>query len=145
MKVEVLKFNPELLAEFLRKEPSLNTHLPDDAELVDLKLDLTSNEVFAVFRTNGNEKQVVESAEENEKQCKSISKIGACGISESIENKFTAQQRELLSFEVMSGTLLIKPKQSLGNNWFEINDIVQKLGGSWNVGNANDYWEIPLL
>ncbi len=142
MKVKVLTFSPELLAELLRTDAILNAGIPSNAELVDLKLDLASNEVSAVFRTSNID---VENASKNETPCKALSRIGECTILESLKNKFAPQHRKLLTFEVESGILHARPVQALGSEWNEINDFVQNLGGRWIKDETGGYWEIFLL
>jgi hypothetical protein len=145
MRVRVLKFPRELLAEMLRKESSLNASLPSDAALVELGLDLKSNDVLAVFRTESIDGGDAESAAETDSPCKSLSKIGECKILQSLENRFAPQHRKLLTFEIESGILYARPIQKLANEWNEINDFVGKIGGRWIKDMTDGYWEIPLL
>jgi hypothetical protein len=143
MKVTVLKFSPELLAELLRADASLNASLPKNVELVDLKLDLASNEVSAVFRASDKD---VETVRKEVTHCQSLGKIGQCAMLENLKKRLDPQHRKLLAFDVESGILHARPIQHLGvGEWDEINDFVKKLGGSWVNDGMDGYWKIFLL
>jgi hypothetical protein len=53
MKMRTLKLTPTFLVEALQgKAASFVTNLPEDAQLLDLKFDLCTNQVFAVIRSD---------------------------------------------------------------------------------------------
>jgi len=53
MKMRMIKLRPELLIKILRgKTNSYASNLPDDTELLDIKIDLFSNQVLAIIRSN---------------------------------------------------------------------------------------------
>jgi hypothetical protein len=53
MKMRMIKLRPELLIKILRgKTNSFASNLPDDTELLDIKYDLFSNQVFAIVRSD---------------------------------------------------------------------------------------------
>ena len=52
MNLKALKFSSEFLIELLRRDPSLSSSLPVDAELVDIKFDLLSQEVLVIVRSD---------------------------------------------------------------------------------------------
>ncbi len=60
-----------------------------------------------------------------------------------VEEEFSPEQRELLSFTVDEDYVIIKPTQYLKAEWNEINNIVKSLGGKWVKGDFFSYWEIP--
>ncbi len=60
-----------------------------------------------------------------------------------VEEEFSPEQRELLSFTVDGDYVIIKPTQYLKAEWNEINNIVKSLGGKWVKGDFFSYWEIP--
>lgn len=53
MKMRMIKLRPELLIKILRgKTSSYASNLPDDTELLDIKYDLFSNQVFAIVKSD---------------------------------------------------------------------------------------------
>jgi hypothetical protein len=53
MKMRMIKLRPEFLMKLLRgKTNSFASNLPDDAELLEVKYDLFSNQVLAIVRSN---------------------------------------------------------------------------------------------
>jgi outer membrane biosynthesis protein TonB len=60
-----------------------------------------------------------------------------------VEEEFSPEQRELLSFKADGDYVIIKPTEYLKAEWNEINDIVRSLGGKWVKGDFFSYWEIP--
>ena len=53
MKMRTIKLTPKFLLDALQgKAASLVTNLPEDAQLLDLRFDLCSNQVFAVIRSD---------------------------------------------------------------------------------------------
>ena len=61
-----------------------------------------------------------------------------------MEEEFTPEQRNLLSFKIDEDRVIVKPVQFLKAEWEEINDTVKGLGGRWIKGDIISYWEIPL-
>jgi len=60
-----------------------------------------------------------------------------------VEEEFSPEQRDLLSFTADGDYVIIKPTQYLKAEWNEINEIVKSLGGKWVKGDFYSYWEIP--
>jgi len=60
-----------------------------------------------------------------------------------VEEEFSPEQRELLSFTMDGDYVVIKPTQYLKAEWNEINEIAKSLGGKWVKGDFYSYWEIP--
>ena len=60
-----------------------------------------------------------------------------------VEEEFSPEQRELLSFTADGDYVIIKPTEYLKAEWNEINDVVRSLGGRWVKGDFFSYWEIP--
>lgn len=60
-----------------------------------------------------------------------------------VEEEFSPEQRELLTFTVDGDYVVIKPTQYLKSEWNEINNVVKSLGGKWVKGDFFSYWEIP--
>ena len=52
MKIRTLKLTPEQLIRAIQGKAPLNSHLPSDMELLDLKYDLFSKQVLAVVRSD---------------------------------------------------------------------------------------------
>ena len=53
MKMRTIKLSPKFLLDALQgKTTSFVTNLPEDAQLLDLRFDLCSNQVFAVIRSD---------------------------------------------------------------------------------------------
>lgn len=53
MKMRMIKLRPELLIKILRgKTNSFASNLPEDTELLDIKYDLFSNQVFAIIKSD---------------------------------------------------------------------------------------------
>ena len=61
-----------------------------------------------------------------------------------VEEEFSPEQRDLLSFTIDGNYVVIKPVEYLKAEWNEINDIVKSLGGRWVKGDIISYWEVPL-
>ncbi len=61
-----------------------------------------------------------------------------------VEEEFSPEQQELLSFTVNGDYVVVKPTQYLKAEWNEINDVVKSLGGKWVKGDFSSYWAIPL-
>lgn len=60
-----------------------------------------------------------------------------------VEEEFSPEQRELLSFKADGDYVVIKPTEYLKAEWNEINEVVRSLGGKWVKGDFFSYWEIP--
>jgi len=60
-----------------------------------------------------------------------------------VEEEFSPEQRELLSFKTDGDYVIIKPTEYLKAEWNEINEVVRSLGGKWVKGDFFSYWEIP--
>ena len=60
-----------------------------------------------------------------------------------VEEEFSPEQRELLSFTADGDYVMIKPTEYLKAEWNEINEVVRSLGGKWVKGDFFSYWEIP--
>jgi len=164
MKIRIVKLTPELLMELLQgKASSFASNLPEDTELLDLKLDLFSRQVLAVVRSDTFE-NVAESYpipeltltkdSEPKASCKPTFKaepkpesIKGTQLSKAAtkwENEFSPDQRKLLSFQVKGDCVVVKPIQFLKAEWDDINEVVRGLGGKWVKGDIISYWEIPL-
>jgi hypothetical protein len=166
MKMRMIKLNPEFLIETLQgKAASFTSNLPDDIELLDIKYDLFSKQVYAIVRSDSFEDvtesfpipefNVVYTASAKAKsQPTTNSKPEAKSTentqtrtsqgSSAVEKEFSKEQRELLSFTVEEEYVIVKPIQYLKAEWNEINDVVKSLGGKWVKGDIVSYWAIPL-
>jgi hypothetical protein len=166
MKIRMIKLNPDFLMQTLQgKAESGASNLPSDVELLDIKYDLFSNQVSAIIRSDSFE-DVAESypipefkvtytkSDKGESQPAKRIKLEAKPIEKShvqasqdvrdIEEEFSPEQRELLSFTVDGDFVVVKPLDYLKAEWNEINDVVKSLGGRWVKGDIISYWEIPL-
>jgi hypothetical protein len=166
MKMRMIKLNPELLVQLLQgKAEPFTSNLPRDVELLDIKYDLFSNQVFAIIRSDSFE-DVAESypipefkvtytkSSKAEPQPTISSKLApkpaekprvqASQDVRGIEEEFSPEQRELLSFSVDGDFVVVKPIQYLKAEWNEINTVVKSIGGRWVKGDIVSYWEIPL-
>jgi hypothetical protein len=176
MKMRMIKLNPEFLRQALRgKTETFASNLPSDMELLDIKYDLFSGQVFAVVRSDSfedvadaypipefkvvyakNAKSVkVESRPLKSVRleakpatvAKSVEKprVQASQDVSAVEEEFSPEQRELLSFTVDGDFVVVKPLEYLKAEWNEINDVVKSLGGRWVKGDIISYWEVPLF
>ena len=166
MKMRMIKLNPDFLIEALQGKTALFTsNLPDDVELLDMKYDLFSKQVFAIIRSDSFE-AITESHPIPEfkviytKSAKPESKpvtstkleskptknpqIQANQDIRAVEKEFSPEQLELLSFTLDGDFVVVKPIQYLKAEWNEINDVVRSLGGKWVKGDIISYWAIPL-
>jgi hypothetical protein len=165
MKMRMIKLSPEFLIETLQgKAASFTSNLPDDLELLDIKYDLFSKQVLAIVRSDRFE-DVAESypipefnvthtarakAESKPAPSKPESKpaektrIQTSPDVRAVEEEFSPEQRELLSFSVDGDYVVVKPIQYLKAEWNEINDVVRSLGGKWVKGDFSSYWVIPM-
>jgi hypothetical protein len=174
MKMRTLKFTSNFFLEALQgKTTSFISNLPNDAQLLDLKFDLCTNQVFAVIRSDSFEdvaelypipelKLIYSTASKPITQPTSAAKPEAkpaitkpqseptkktstqpTQTSSKIENEFSPEQRRLLSFKTEGNSIIVKPTQFLKAEWEDINEVVKSLGGKWVKGDIISYWEIP--
>ena len=170
MKVRIIKLTPELFIELLQgKAISFVSNLPSDAELLDLKFDLFSKQVFAVVRSNSfddiaesypfpeynltrntDSKVAPKATVAVKAESKPEVKIAAASTVQQnktaikMENEFSPDQRKVLSFTVKGDYVIVKPIQFLKAEWDDINEVVRSLGGKWVKGDIISYWEVPL-
>ena len=170
MKIRIINLTPKFLIELLQgKTPSLASNLPSDAELLDIKLDLFSNKVLAVVRSDSFEdiaecypipelnlkakaesKTAPKPAVSGKAEPKPEAKIANVKVVQpsktaiKMENEFSPDQRKVLSFKVKGDCVVVKPIQFLKAEWDDINEVVRSLGGKWIKGDIISYWEIPL-
>ena len=164
--MRIIKLTPEFLIETLQgKAASFTSNLPDDIELLDIKYDLFSKQVYAIVRSDSFEDvaesfpipefNVIYTASAKAKsQPTTISKPEAKPTEKTqtftsqgtsaVEKEFSEEQRELLSFTEDGEYVIVKPIQYLKAEWNEINDVVKSLGGKWVKGDIVSYWAIPL-
>jgi hypothetical protein len=165
MKMRMIKLNPEFLIEALQgKAASFTSNLPSDVELLDIKYDLFSKQVMAIVRSDSFE-DVAESypipefnvtytarakaeskpatSKPEAKPVKTTQTQRSYGTS-GVEEEFSPEQRELLSFILDGDYVIVKPIQYLKAEWNEINDVVKSLGGKWVKGDISSYWAIPV-
>jgi len=169
MKIRVIKLAPELIIELLQgKQPSFASNLPSDAELLDLKLDLFSNQVLAIVRSDSfegiaesypipefkltrvgepkpSQKPIGSIKQESKPEVKpaNVKLVQPSKTAIKIENEFSPEQRKLLSFTVKGDCVVVKPIQFLKAEWEDINEVVRSLGGKWVKGDVMSYWKIP--
>ncbi|MGZ4851143.1 MAG: hypothetical protein ACXV2C_07170 [Candidatus Bathyarchaeia archaeon] len=167
MKIRIMKLTPELLTQLLQGK-TFASNLPDDAELLDLKMDLFSKQIQAIIRSDSFE-NVAESYPISEfvLTSTSVSKVVSKSVPAAkqepkivtakplqtnqpsktalkMENEFSPEQRKVLSFMVKGDYVIVKPIQFLKEEWEDINEVVRSLGGRWVKGDIISYWEIPL-
>jgi hypothetical protein len=61
-----------------------------------------------------------------------------------VEEEFSTEQRQLLSFSIDGKFVVVKPVKFLKAEWDDINEVVRSLGGRWVKGDIISYWEIPI-
>ena len=166
MKMRMIKINPEFLTKMLQgKAEPFTSNLPSDVELLDIKYDLFSNQVFAIIRSDSFDdiadaypipefKVIYTKSSKAESQpttsVKPESKptekprIQTSQDVRAVEEEFSPEQRELLNFTVDGDYVVVKPVQYLKDDWNEINDVARSLGGKWVKGDSFSYWVIPL-
>ncbi len=164
MKMRMIKLSPDFLLEALQGKASFISNLPDDLELLDLKYDLFSKQVLCIVRSD-NFEDVAESypipelnlvfavsskaksqPEATPKQASKPSEkkwIIQSQDTKAVEEEFSPEQRELLSFMAEDDYVIVKPIQYLKDEWNEINDVVRSLGGKWVKGDFSSYWIVP--
>ena len=166
MKMRMIKINPEFLIQMLQgKAEPFTSNLPSDVELLDIKYDLFSNQVFAIIRSDSFEdvadaypipefKVTYTKRSKAEPKPTTTSKLASKPLEKpqiqtsqdvrGIEEEFSPEQRELLSFTVDGDFVVVKPIQYLKAEWNEINNVVKSIGGRWVKGDIISYWEIPI-
>ena len=155
MKTRIIKLKPETLIQIMQgKTAAFTPSLPDDAELLDIKLDLFSNQVQAVIRSDSFEDiadtyPIPEFTAAPSKTSPKIYTTKKTLVQKNhqtsgIEEEFSPEQRELLSFSVDGDFIVVKPTQYLKTEWNEINLVVKSLGGKWVKDDMFSYWAIPV-
>ncbi len=174
MKMRTVKLAPRILLDALQgKTTGFVTNLPADVQLLDLRFDLCSNQVFAVIRSDSFEditelypipefkltfaspnktapsplttaKGETKSTSTTKPELKTATKTQPGSAENKIENEFSPEQRRLLSFKIVDDCVIVKPIQFLKAEWDDINEVVKSLGGKWIKGDIISYWEIPL-
>jgi hypothetical protein len=165
MKLRTIKLKPALLLEALRgKVASFASNLPEDLELLNVKYDLFSDHILAIVRSDSFDDieesypipefeviyvkpSVVEFKPTKQVELKPSTekrRFEANTEIKAVEEEFSPEQRELLSFTIDGDFVIVKPVQYLKDDWNEINDVVRSLGGKWIKGDFSSYWAIPL-
>ena len=166
MKMRMIKLNPEFLIKTLQgKAEPFNSNLPSDLELLDVKYDLFSKQVLAIIRSDSFEdvadaypipefKVTYTISSKTEAKPATSTKFEAKPAEKphvqtsldvrGIEEEFSPEQRELLSFTVDGDFVVVKPIKYLKTEWNEINDVVKSIGGRWVKGDIISYWEVPI-
>ena len=172
MKIKIVKLTPDSLISFLQvKASTSNFNLPDDAEILDIKLDLFNNQVSMVVRSesfedvaetilipefsllkNTESTIVPKSTAPMKTQVMTESKSSIAKLPQpqpsrmasKMENEFSPEQRKLLNFTIKEDCVVVKPVMFLKTEWDDINEVVRSLGGKWVRGDIISYWEIPL-
>jgi hypothetical protein len=166
MKMRMIKLRPEFIIETLQgKAASFTSNLPSNIELLDMKYDLFSKQVFAIIRSDSfediaesypipefnlvyapsskTESQPTTSFKTESNPAKKTLTQTSRGTS-AIEKEFSPEQRKLLSFTVDGEYVKVAPTQYLKDEWNEISDVVRSLGGKWVKGDVVSFWAIPL-
>jgi hypothetical protein len=174
MKIRIFKLTPESLAGLLQgKASTFTSALPNDAEILDIKMDLFTKQVSMVVRSESFEdiaetmpfpEFALSKSAEPKTMTKPVATIKLPAnpepapkptIAKSIqpqpsryaakmENEFSPEQRKLLSFTIKEDRVVVKPVVFLKTEWDDINEVVRSLGGKWVKGDIISYWEIPL-
>ncbi len=171
--MRTIKLAPRTFLDALQGKTALVTNLPVDVQLLDLRFDLFSNQIFAVIRSDSFEdvaevypipefkltftpssktvtspsvtaKVETKSTSTTKPELKTVTKTQPSSTTNKIENEFNPEQRKLLSFKVEDDCVIVKPVQFLKGEWDDINEVVKSLGGKWVKGDIISYWEIPL-
>ena len=164
--MRTIKLSSKFLTDAIQgKAASFASNLPGDVQLLDIRFDLCSNQVFAVVRSDSFEdvaelypipefkiayvstsKPVSQPASSFKPEPAPSKKTQTppTQTTSSIENEFSPEQRKLLSFRVEEESVIVKPTQFLKAEWDDINEVVKSLGGQWVKGDIISYWEIPL-
>lgn len=173
MKMRTIRLTSRTILDALQgKTTTFVTNLPADIQLLDLRFDLCSNQVFAIIRSDSFQdiaeqypipeinlaftpsskttvspsvttKVEIKSTSTTKPELKTITKSQPSSTNK-IENEFNPEQRKLLSFKVEDDCVIVKPVQFLKGEWDDINEVVKSLGGKWVKGDIISYWEIPL-
>jgi hypothetical protein len=175
MKMRTIKLTSKFLTEAIQgKKTSFASNLPADVQLLDIRFDLCSNQVFAVIRSDSFEdiaelypipefKIAYTAASKTVPQPASSLKLEPKPATvvpkpepakktqtpptqntSNIANEFSPEQRKILSFRVEGENVVVKPTHFLKAEWDDINEVVKSLGGRWVKGDIISYWEIPL-
>ena len=172
MRIKIVKLTSDSLVALLQaKESTFSSNLPSDAEILDIKIDLFSNLVSMVIRSESFEdvaeaglipeftlfkpaesktapKPVVTMKPQVMPEPKpAIAKLPQpqpSRMASKMENEFSPEQRKLLTFIIKEDCVVVKPVMFLKAEWEDINDVVKSLGGKWVRGDIISYWEIPL-
>jgi outer membrane biosynthesis protein TonB len=177
MKMRIIKLNPDFLMKAIQgKATSYASNLPSDVELLDIKYDLFTKQVFAIVRSDSFEDAAdayptpelnvtyttAKAEAKPEAKPASPAKPAPMPVAspkaepapvvkapepksqevKAVEEEFSPEQRELLSFTADGDCIIIKPTEYLKAEWNEINDVVRSLGGRWVKGDFYSYWEI---
>ena len=165
MKMRMIKLTPEFLIAAMQGKASFISNLPADLELLDLKYDLFSKQVLAIVRSDrfedvaesypipefnvvyaASSKAVSQPAAKPKLESKPVvekEQVAPILDTSAVEEEFSPEQRELLSFTVDGDCVIVKPVQYLKDEWNEINDVVRSLGGRWVKGDFSSYWVVP--
>jgi hypothetical protein len=174
MKIRILKLTLESLTGLLQGKPSaITSQLPNDAEILDIKIDLFTKQVSMVVRSDSFEDvtetiPIPELSLSKNVESKSLPKSAVTikpqampvpepkshvaklpqpqpsRMAAKMENEFSPDQRKLLSFTAKENCVVVKPVMFLKAEWDDINEVVRSLGGKWVKGEIISYWEIPL-
>ncbi len=172
MKIRIIKLTPESLAGLLQgKAFAFASNLPNDSEILDVKMDLFTKQVSLVVRSESfediaetlpipefNLSKPAESKSapkatanvkpqampEPKSMIAKLPKPQPSRLASKMENEFSPEQRKLLSFTVKEDCVVVKPVMFLKAEWDDINEVVRSLGGKWVKGDIISYWEIPL-
>lgn len=160
MKLRIVKLTPEQLVAILQGKSSfLASKLPNDAEVMDVKMNLFEKQVSMVVRSDSfsdvDESHKIPELELTKtlpqptaallpQSKQSMAKpVLSTKAASKMENEFSPDQRKLLSFTVKGEIVVVKPIQFLKAEWEDINEVVKSLGGKWVKGDIISYWEIP--
>lgn len=162
----MIKLDPDFLMQTLQgKTEPFTSSLPSDVELLDIKYDLFSKQISAVIRSDSFEnvadtlpipefKVTYTKSTKAKSKPATKTKVEAMPAEKAfvqtsqdirgVEEEFSPEQRELLSFTVDGDFIVVKPIQYLKAEWAEINTVVKSIGGRWVKGDIISYWEIPI-
>jgi hypothetical protein len=173
MRLRIIKISPEGLVQMLQGKNSAS-NLPNDIEILDLKMDLFSKQVSILIRsdcfddvpeaipipefvltvpkenrTSSSKTPVPLKPEVNVEPKPTVSKLASSQSDPNrwalkMEKEFNPDQQKLLNFTVKGDVVVVKPITFLKAEWEDINEIVRSLGGKWVKGDIISYWEIPL-
>jgi hypothetical protein len=171
MKLRIIKLTPEYLLSLLQgKQASFARNLPNDAEILDAKMDLFTKQISLVVRSDtfadmaesmpipefnlsSQEPEVMtkhivtakpEAKEDSKPLIPKPTKPPISRYASKMENEFTPDQQKLLNFTVKDDYVIVKPVTFLKAEWDDINEVVRSIGGKWVKGDIISYWEIPL-